>query len=228
MINSWTSMIRLYWKVPPYWSTIQFSLLRLACIYTCQGRSTPYIGDGHPTFYMESWIFTRWWFQPIWKISADPSALPEGEAQGKRETVHSLQLQLPGLLEGLKMFPRPKPRPILPRLGCARFLIYVSSLYWSGLCAGALFFFVGGSKGGVLAPPNVRFCVVPELGFRWCLAVSHALPRSCVFGFSRLGCAMFFVYVLGLWGSFLLLRGFQRCRSGPAAGPVFCCAGARF
>ena len=30
------------------------------------------------------------------------------------------------------------------------------------------------------------------------------------------------------WGSFLLLRGFQRCRSGPAAGTVFCCAGARF
>ena len=73
-------------------------------------------------------------------------------------------LCVPGLLEGLKMFPRPKPRPILPRLGCARFLIYVSSLYWSGLCAGALFFCVGGSKGGVLAPPNVRFCVVPELG----------------------------------------------------------------
>ena len=29
------------------------------------------------------------------------------------------------------------------------------------------------------------------------------------------------------WGSFLLLRRFQRCRSGPAAGPVLCCAGAR-
>ena len=35
-------------------------------------------------------------------------------------------------------------------------------------------------------------------------------------------------HVFCLWGSFLLLRGFQRCRSGPAAGPVFCCAGARF
>ena len=35
----------------------------------------------------------------------------------------------------------------------------------------------------------------------WCLAVSHALPRSCVFGFSRLGCAMCFVYVLGLFSS---------------------------
>ena len=154
------------------------------------------------------------------------------------------------------------------------------------LCTGALFFFLGGSKGAVLAPPQVLFFAVPELGFRWCLAVSHALPRSCVFGFSRLGCAIFFVYVLGLfsssegvpkvpfwprrrscfllcrssvlggvwlfrmrcrgaafsaspgsaapcflsmyWGSFLLLRGFQRCRSGPAAGLVFCCAGARF
>ena len=90
------------------------------------------------------------------------------------------------------------------------------------LCTGALFFFLGGSKGAVLDPPQVLFFAVPELGFRWCLAVSHALPRSCVFGFSRLGCAMFFVYVLGLWGSFLLLRGFQRCRSGPAAGLLLC------
>ena len=61
------------------------------------------------------------------------------------------------------------------------------------LCTGALFFFLGGSKGAVLDPPQVLFFAVPELGFRWCLAVSHALPRSCVFGFSRLGCAMFFV-----------------------------------
>ena len=69
------------------------------------------------------------------------------------------------------------------------------------LCTGALFFFLGGSKGAVLDPPQVLFFAVPELGFRWCLAVSHALPRSCVFGFSRLGCAMFFVYVLGLFSS---------------------------
>ena len=72
------------------------------------------------------------------------------------------------------------------------------SMYWG---SGALFFFLGGSKGAVLDPPQVLFFAVPELGFRWCLAVSHALPRSCVFGFSRLGCAMFFVYVLGLFSS---------------------------
>ena len=69
------------------------------------------------------------------------------------------------------------------------------SMYWG------FFFFLGGSKGAVLAPPQVLFFAVPELGFRWCLAVSHALPRSCVFGFSRLSCAMFFVYVLGLFSS---------------------------
>ena len=40
-----------------------------------------------------------------------------------------------------------------------------------GLCTGALFFFVGGSKGAVLDPPNVVFSAVPALGFRWCFAV---------------------------------------------------------
>ena len=108
-----------------------------------------------------------------------------------------------------------------------------------GLCTGALFFFLGGSKGAVLDPPNVlffavpklgfRWCLVfsavPALGFRWCLAVSHPLPRSCVFGLSRLGCAMFLVYVLGLFSS--SFRGFQRCCFGPAKCTVFCCASAR-
>ena len=69
-----------------------------------------------------------------------------------------------------------------------------------GLCTGALFF-LGGSKGAVLDPPNVLFFAVPELGFRWCLAVSDPWARSCVFGLSRLGCAMFLVYVLGLFSS---------------------------
>ena len=70
-----------------------------------------------------------------------------------------------------------------------------------GLCTGALFFFLGGSKGAVLDPPKVLFFAVPQLGFRWCLAVSHPLPRSCVFGLSRPGCAMFLVYVLGRFSS---------------------------
>ena len=49
-----------------------------------------------------------------------------------------------------------------------------------GLCTGALFF-LGGSKGAVLDPPNVVFSAAPALGFRLFLAVSHPLPRSCIF-----------------------------------------------
>ena len=78
------------------------------------------------------------------------------------------------------------------RLGCAMCFVYVLGLFSSS---------EGVFKGAVLDPPQVLFFAVPELGFKWCLAVSHALPRSCVFGFSRLGCAMFFVYVLGLFSS---------------------------
>ena len=44
-----------------------------------------------------------------------------------------------------------------------------------GLCTGALFFFLGGSKGAVLDPPNVLFFAAPKLGFRWCLVFS-AVP----------------------------------------------------
>ena len=95
----------------------------------------------------------------------------------------------------------------LSRLGCAMFWIYVSTYLRTGafscfrrglLRTGARFLFLGGSKGAVLDPPNVLFFAVAELGFRWCLAVSHAWRKSCVFGFfglSRLGCAMFWIYV---------------------------------
>ena len=95
------------------------------------------------------------------------------------------------------------------------------SMYWG---SGALFFFLGGSKGAVLDPPQVLFFAVPELGFRWCLAVSHALPRSCVFGFAGSAAPCFLSMY---WGSFLLLRWFQRCRFGSAECTVLCCAGAR-
>ena len=88
----------------------------------------------------------------------------------------------------------------LPR-SCIFAIVQARLRHVFGLCTGALFFFLGGSKGAVLDPPNVVFSAVPALGFRWCLAVSHPLPRSCVFGLSRLGCAMFLVYVLGLFSS---------------------------
>ena len=40
-----------------------------------------------------------------------------------------------------------------------------------------------------------------ELGFRWCFAVSHPLPRGCLLRLSRLGCVMCFFYVLRLFSS---------------------------
>ena len=86
------------------------------------------------------------------------------------------------------------------RRSCIFAIVQARLRHVFGLCTGALFF-LGGSKGAVLDPPNVLFFAVPELGFRWCLAVSDPLARSCVFGLSRLGGAMFLVYVLGLFSS---------------------------
>ena len=48
-----------------------------------------------------------------------------------------------------------------------------------GLRAGALFFFLGGSKGAVLDPPNVLFFAVPELESCWGSAASQPCPRRC-------------------------------------------------
>ena len=48
-----------------------------------------------------------------------------------------------------------------------------------GLRTGALFFFLGGSKGAVLDPPNVLFFAVPELESCWGSAVSEPCLRRC-------------------------------------------------
>ena len=61
----------------------------------------------------------------------------------------------------------------LSRLGQAR-LRHVF-----GLRTGALFFFLGGSKGAVLDPPNVLFFAVPEFESCWGSAVSQPCPRRC-------------------------------------------------
>ena len=107
------------------------------------------------------------------------------------------------------------------RRSCIFAIVQARLRHVFGLCTGALFFFLRGSKGAVLDPPNVLFFAVPEL-FRihW---------RGAAFlRLSRLGCAMFLAYVLGqkvpLWTRRILLRGFQRCCFGPAEGTVFCCA----
>ena len=48
-----------------------------------------------------------------------------------------------------------------------------------GLRTGALFFFLGGSNGAVLDPPNVLFFAVPELESCWGSAVSEPCRRTC-------------------------------------------------
>ena len=81
-----------------------------------------------------------------------------------------------------------------------------------GLRTGALFFSLEGSKGAVSGPPNVPFFASPELGFRWCLAVSDPLPRGCRFAFVQaIGCVTFFVYVLGLFS----FKGSKGATSAP-------------
>ena len=91
------------------------------------------------------------------------------------------------------------PGSVAPYFGSMSLGIYVVGLFTCFLRGllrtGALFLFLGGSKGAVLDPPNEMFFAVAELGFRWCLAVSHAWRKSCVFGLSRLGCGMFWIYV---------------------------------
>ena len=89
------------------------------------------------------------------------------------------------------------------------------SMYWG---SGALFFFLGGSKGAVLDPPQVLFFAVPELGFK-CVWLFRMRCRGAAFSASPGSAAPCFLSMY--WGSFLLLRGFQRCRSGPAAGTFF-------
>ena len=70
------------------------------------------------------------------------------------------------------------------------------------LRTGALLFSFRGSNGATSAPCEGPFFASPELGFRWCLAVSHPLSRGCRFAFVQaIGCVTFFVYVLGLSSS---------------------------
>ena len=61
----------------------------------------------------------------------------------------------------------------LSRLGCVTFFVYVLGLFSS----------FRGSKGATSHPCEGPFFASPELGFRWCFAVSHPLPRGCRFAF---------------------------------------------
>ena len=68
---------------------------------------------------------------------------------------------------------------------------------------------------------------LPELGFRWCLALSHPLPTSfiCV-SLSRLGCATFCAHLLRSF-TCLSFNGFEGAVSAPcgrvANAPFLAC-----
>ena len=70
----------------------------------------------------------------------------------------------------------------LPR-GCRFAFVQARLRHVFCLRNGALFFSFRGSKGATSAPCESPFSAAPELGFRWCLAVSDPLPRGCRFAF---------------------------------------------
>ena len=89
----------------------------------------------------------------------------------------------------------------LPR-GCRFAFVQARLRHVFCLRTGALFFSFRGSKGATSHPCEWPFFASPELGFRWCLAVSDPLPSGC-------RCA----FVATYWGSFLFLPelGFRWC-----------------
>ena len=77
----------------------------------------------------------------------------------------------------------------LSRLGCVTFFVYV---------LGLSSFPLGVPKVPLRPLAKDRFFASPELGFRWCLAVSHPLSRGCRFAFVQARLRHVFCLVLGL------------------------------
>ena len=93
------------------------------------------------------------------------------------------------------------------------------------LRTGALFFSFRGSKGATSHPCEWPFFASPELGFRWCLAVSHPLPSGCRFAFVQ--ARLRHVFCLRTGALFFSFRGLQRCHFAPLRMTIFCLAWAR-
>ena len=91
----------------------------------------------------------------------------------------------------------------LCRLGCVTFC----------LRTGALFFSFKGSKGATSAPCEWLFSTAPELGFRWCLAVSDPLPKGCRFAFVQ--ARLRHVFCLRTGALFFSIGGSKGAVSGP-------------
>ena len=87
------------------------------------------------------------------------------------------------------------------------------------LRTGALFFSFRGSKGATSHPCEWPFFASPELGFRWCFAVSHPLPRGCRFAFER--ARLRHVFCLRTGALFFSFRGSKGATSHHCEWPFF-------
>ena len=125
----------------------------------------------------------------------------------------------------------------LSRLGCVTFFVYVLGLFSSPL---------GAPKVPLRTPANDHFLPRLSSDLGGVLLFRIHCQEVAVLRLSRLGCVTFFVYVLGLfssplgapkvplrtpvytyWGSFLLLKGLQRCHFAPLRMTIFYLAWAR-
>ena len=119
----------------------------------------------------------------------------------------------------------------LSRLGCVTFFVYVLGLFSSPL---------GAPKVPLRTPANDHFLPRLSSDLGGVLLFRIHCQEVAVLRLSRLGCVTFFVYVLGLfssplgapkvplrtpvytyWGSFLLLKGLQRCHFAPLRMTIF-------
>ena len=87
-------------------------------------------------------------------------------------------------------------------LGCVTFFVYVLGLFSSPL---------GDPKVPLRTPANDHF--LPRLGFRWCFAVSHPLPRGCRFAFVQ--ARLRHVFCLRTGALFFSFRGSKGATSHP-------------
>ena len=100
----------------------------------------------------------------------------------------------------------------LPR-GCRFAIVQARLRHVFGLRTGALFFSFRGSKGATSHPCKWPFFASPELGFRWCLAVSDPLPRGCRFAFVQ--ARLRHVFGLRTGALFFSFRGSKGATSHP-------------
>ena len=83
-------------------------------------------------------------------------------------------------------------------IGCRFAFVQARLRHVFCLRTGALFFSFRGSKGATSHPCEGPFFASPELGFRWCLAVSDPLPSGCRCAFVAIRTGALFNFPLGV------------------------------